>query len=98
MVDLTKTVNSIVIGIVAVAGYIAVHGLALLVVAGWTGMWGYGLYEIWKGIGDIQWYLWGFVVFWSFGACIAIATGVFGTLYVLAAFFSPLTGSHLCWT
>ena len=75
-----------------------VHGAALLVIAGWTGLWGYGLYEVWKGIAETQWYMWGFVMLWSIGACAAVGCGLVGALYILVAFFSPLAGSHIWWS
>jgi hypothetical protein len=82
---------STVFDILAVAGYVVAHAMAFLLAGGWTGCWVFGMYEIWKSIGEIQWYLRGFAILWSIGACVAAVLGFGGMLFVLRSFLSPIT-------
>ncbi|KAH6907487.1 hypothetical protein BKA70DRAFT_1489507 [Coprinopsis sp. MPI-PUGE-AT-0042] len=54
-----KWAGMLLLGVAAAAGYVIVHALAFLFAGGWTGGWVFGLYELWKGIGEMPWYMLG---------------------------------------
>ncbi|TFK22027.1 hypothetical protein FA15DRAFT_671979 [Coprinopsis marcescibilis] len=76
--------------------YLLAHAMAGALAAGWTLLWFSGLSSIWEVRADLSWYIAPFIVLWGVGACIAMALGTMGCIYILVAFFSPLGGrGHL---